>query len=38
MLESIFWVLVGALIGWSFPQPQWAANLKEKLWGLFTKR
>lgn len=37
MLETIFWILVGAFIGWSVPQPQWAANLQEKIWGIFKR-
>jgi len=37
MLETLFWVLVGAFIGWHIPQPQWAVNLQTKLLGLFTK-
>jgi hypothetical protein len=37
MLETLFWVLVGAFIGWSFEQPTWAKTLKEKVLGLFSK-
>lgn len=35
MLETIFWIAVGALIGWNFPQPQFAKNLQAKLLSLF---
>jgi hypothetical protein len=28
---SIVWILVGAFIGWSFPQPLWAKMLQEKV-------
>lgn len=31
MLEILFWVAVGALIGWNFPQPMWAKALQEKV-------
>jgi hypothetical protein len=24
MLDTLFWVAVGALVGWNFPQPFWA--------------
>lgn len=27
----LFWVAVGAFIGWAFPQPEWAKKLQEKL-------
>lgn len=30
MLETLFWLAVGAFIGWSIPQPEWAKNLQEK--------
>jgi len=38
MLETVFWILVGAFIGWHVPQPQWAATLKGKILGLFEKK
>jgi hypothetical protein len=34
MLETIFWILAGAFVGWHFPQPQWAATLKDKVLGM----
>lgn len=37
MLDIIFWVLVGAFIGWHFPEPWWAKALKEKVIGMFNK-
>jgi hypothetical protein len=37
MLGTLFWVLVGALIGWHFPQPAWAVTLVKKIKGLFVK-
>ena len=30
MLETLFWVLVGAFIGWHVEQPAWAKELKQK--------
>lgn len=38
MLEAIFWVFVGALIGWHFPQPQWARDLTQKVVDFFRSR
>ena len=35
MLEIIFWVAVGAAIGWNLPQPAWAAALQAKIVGFF---
>lgn len=37
MLETLFWVLIGAFVGWHFPQPAWAKKLEEKVKGLFVK-
>jgi hypothetical protein len=37
MLETIFWILVGAFIGWNIPQPQFAKNIEEKVKSLFSK-
>lgn len=30
MLETVFWILVGAFIGWNFPQPGFAKSIQEK--------
>lgn len=35
MLESIFWILVGAFIGWHVPQPAWAKTLQERVLNIF---
>jgi hypothetical protein len=35
MLEAMFWMFVGALIGWNIPQPQFAKNLQDKAMNLF---
>ena len=29
MLDTLFWILVGAFVGWHFPQPGWAKLLEE---------
>lgn len=31
MLETIFWIAVGAFIGWNLPQPQFAKNIQSKM-------
>lgn len=31
MFDIIFWVVVGLLIGWSWPQPAWAKYLQDRL-------
>lgn len=41
MLCAIFWGVVGALIAWSFPEPAWAANIREYVitqWNRITKK
>lgn len=30
MLDIAFWILVGAFIGWHFPEPFWAKAIKVK--------
>jgi hypothetical protein len=37
MLETIFWLLVGAFVGWNFPQPDYAKSIQAKVVGLFKK-
>jgi hypothetical protein len=37
MLEAIFWTLIGAFIGWHFPEPAWAKTIKVKVMSLFSK-
>lgn len=37
MLEIIFWLAVGAFIGWNFPQPEFAKAIQAKIQGLFKK-
>jgi hypothetical protein len=38
MLDIIFWIAVGAFIGWNFPQPWWAASLQKKIVDLIQKK
>jgi hypothetical protein len=38
MIETIIWLVIGAFIGWHFPEPQWAKNMKAKAIGLFKKK
>lgn len=35
MLEVLFWVAVGAFVGWSVPQPAWAKAMHDKVMGWF---
>jgi len=37
MLDIVFYVLLGAFIGWHFPEPWWAKALKEKVLGMINK-
>lgn len=38
MLETLFWLLVGAFIGWNIPQPDFAKNLQSKILDFFKKK
>lgn len=38
MLETLFWIAVGALIGWNFPQPAWAKTVQQRLVDIFQKK
>lgn len=31
MINALFWILVGILIGWNFPRPEWAKAVQEKV-------
>jgi len=37
-IETIFWILVGAFVGWHFPQPEWAKALETKVRSLFASK
>ena len=38
MLEKLLWLIVGAFIGWNFPQPDFAKNIQEKLSALIKSK
>ena len=31
MLSTLFWITLGAFIGWHFPEPIWAKTAKAKV-------
>jgi len=31
MLYALFWIAVGIVIGWNWPQPPWAQDVQQKL-------
>ena len=35
MLDTLFWVALGAFVGWNFPQPFWAKIIQEWEWSQF---
>jgi hypothetical protein len=37
MFEALFYLVVGAFVGWNFPQPEFAKNLQSKIVELFKK-
>ena len=37
MLETLFWLFLGAFVGWNFPQPQLAKNIQAKVLLMFSK-
>lgn len=38
MLDILFWLAIGAFVGWNLPQPFWAKMVQEKLLSLFQKK
>jgi hypothetical protein len=38
MLETLFWLALGAFIGWNLPQPEFARNLQQKVLDIFSKK
>jgi hypothetical protein len=38
MFDILLYVLVGAFVGWHFPQPFWAKVLEEKVRDMLTKK
>jgi len=37
MLETLFWLALGAVIGWNFPQPEFAKTIQAKIVSAFKK-
>lgn len=37
MLETIFWLAVGAFIGWNFPQPEFAKTIQARIMGMIKR-
>ena len=37
MLETLFWLALGAFIGWNFPQPEFANNIQAIIFTIFKK-
>lgn len=38
MLDILFWLAIGAFIGWNIPQPFWAKLVQEKIQTLLAKK
>lgn len=38
MLETLFWLAVGAFIGWNIPQPEFAKTIQQRVLGFFKKK
>jgi len=38
MLDILFWIAVGAFIGWNFPQPFFAKIVQEKIKTILTRK
>jgi len=37
MLDTLFWLALGAFVGWNFPQPQFAKTIQARVIALFKK-
>lgn len=37
-METLFWIVVGAFVGWNFPQPPWARTLQSKIIDFFRRK
>ena len=37
-METLFWILVGAFIGWNFPQPAWARTIQARVVDFFQNK
>jgi hypothetical protein len=38
MLETLFWLALGAFIGWNFPQPEFAKRIQIKILNAFKNK
>jgi len=38
MLDTLFYILIGAFVGWHFPQPTWAKMIEIKVRDMLTKK
>jgi hypothetical protein len=38
MLETLFWLALGAFIGWNFPQPELAKRIQIKILTAFKNK
>jgi hypothetical protein len=37
MLETLFWLAIGAFVGWNFPQPEFAKRIQARVITVFRK-
>lgn len=37
MTDILFWVAVGAFVGWNFPQPFWAKYIQNRVIAMFSR-
>ena len=37
MLETLFWLALGAFVGWNFPQPEFAKRIQVRVMAMFKK-
>ncbi len=37
MLETLFWFVLGAFVGWNMPQPEFAKQIQAKVIALFKQ-
>ncbi len=38
MLDIIFWIAIGAFVGWNLPQPFWAKMLQDRVQTMLAKK
>jgi hypothetical protein len=37
VLETLLYLLLGAFVGWNFPQPEFAKNIQAKVLAIFNR-